>query len=104
MKRAFLASVLLAGCSAEPAITIDQSGQYAADVHVQSTPSGIDCGGGASACTAEFSSGTTVHLTWTQGSGVPATWFCGIPDCPSTTSSGCDVPMNADVTLLVGCT
>jgi hypothetical protein len=58
---------------------------------VTSSPSGLGCGGGQTACSLAFSGGGTVTLTATPASG----WsFDSWNDCPSGPSGTCEIPVD----------
>jgi uncharacterized repeat protein (TIGR02543 family) len=65
--------------------------------NVTSSPAGINCGSGGSACSASFTSGSTVTLTATPSTGYTFGGWTG--DCSGCgTSTTCNVTMNANKT------
>ena len=71
------------------------AGANAAGGHVSSTPAGIDCGTGSTACSAQWDQGTQVSLAAQPSTG----WtFAGWSGACSGTGS-CTVTLNADATV-----
>lgn len=62
---------------------------------VTSSPAGIDCGSGASVCSASFSSGTKVTLTATPAAGSEfSAWFAGLNACRSPGVPTCTITLS----------
>jgi hypothetical protein len=66
---------------------------------VTSSPRGIDCGGGQTACAVQFASGTTVHLTAAPSG---SSTFGGWSDACSGTGSTCSVAATSGTAPTVG--
>jgi len=88
-------------CSAN--FTPSSGGSYTLSINptptngtVTSSPAGINCGSGGSACSASFTSGSTVTLTATPDAGYTFAGWTG--DCSSCSTSTCTINMNANKT------
>lgn len=78
-----------------PALTVRVLGSG----KVTSSPSGIDCGAGATECSASFAPGTQVTLTESPVAGATfLNWGFG-PNCSSATASTCTLRVSSDLTI-----
>jgi hypothetical protein len=86
--------------AAPPTLTVTVSGSGTGTV--TSSPAGIDCGGGATACSANFPAGAQVTLTATPASGSTFGLWMNAPGCTTPGVRTCQLTMSQDVTIGAG--
>src|SRR4029077_1159767 len=83
--------------TSKPTLTVSLAGSGTGVV--TSSPAGIDCGAGASECSASFDPGTQVTLTATPSTGSTFGIWTSAPGCSTPNVNTCKVTVNNDTTI-----